>query len=107
MSPNGVVMAKVASRPPSSSKVTTSEVGVAPRPSSTAKARPTSSTSKITEPTPSGWTRSQRAARPPAPTGDEQRMRTSPAWKSAERCRPACSSAGLLAATSAKSSRSR
>ena len=80
---------------------------MAPRASSTAKARPISSTSKITEPTPSGWTRSQRDARPPAPSGAEQRMRTWPAWKSAERCRPACSSSGPLTATSAKSSRSR
>jgi hypothetical protein len=134
VSPKGVVMAKVRSVPPSSRAVTRSPVGVPPRSSSSAKARAASSTAKITEPTPSGWRRSHRAARPasrgaapgapggatpgasggatpgapagevPAPSGAEQRTRTSPASKRAERCRPAASSAAPLTATSAKSS---
>ena len=106
MSPKGVVMEKVRSSPPSSEKRCTSVMGVPPRSSSSAKVRAASSTSKTSVPTPSGWTRSQRQARPPSPAGSEQTTRTPPASKTAERCRPVRSSSAEEAPVSAKSSRS-
>jgi hypothetical protein len=104
VSPNGVVIENWRSVPPSSVYVWMSSIGVPPRDSSSANVRSMSSTSNTSVPTPSGCFARNRAARPPAPTGELHTMLMLPAVKHAEVCLPFASSAGVLRQVSAKSS---
>jgi hypothetical protein len=106
VSPKGVVMENIARVPPSSLKRSMSLIMVPPRSSSRRKVRSMSSTSKTTVPTPSGCLRRKRQARPPSPAGAQTTKVTSPAWKTAEVCRPRSVSCGPDTPVSAKSSRS-
>ena len=89
MSPNGVVIEKQPISPPrSSSNQRTSSIGVPPRPSSRRNVFATSSTSKLSVPTPSGCLWNQRAARAPSPRGSMQTTTQLPAMNASDFCRP-------------------
>ena len=104
MSPNGVVIEKKAiSWPAASVNRRTSSIGVPPRPSRRRNVLSTSSTSKISVPTPSGCLRSQRQARPPSPRGSTHTTTQLPARKASDFCRPAVVSSSELSPISAKS----
>ena len=104
VSPKGVVIENQAiSLPPSSLTRRTSAIGVPPRPSSRRNVFATSSTSKLSVPTPSGYLRSQRAARPPSPCGVMHTTAQLPARKATDFCRPSRVSSSELSPISAKS----
>jgi hypothetical protein len=87
--PKGAVIENSASVPPwPSLKRWTSVIIVPPRSSRRRKVVSMSSTSKTSVPTSSGCLRRKRWARPPSPTGSQMTRVTSPAWNTAERCRP-------------------